>query len=78
MAPIGIIDTTVKIDPSAWTRAVKCPPPAQTGVIFLVYPLITRRQSGLPPSMRRSGYIDPWLERQNGEVRRREERSDEL
>ncbi|GMH93847.1 hypothetical protein TL16_g12738, partial [Triparma laevis f. inornata] len=75
MAPIGIIDTTVKIDPSAWTRAVKCPPPAQTGVIFLVYPHITRRQSGLPPSMRRSGYIDPWLERQNGERQRLQKRA---
>ena len=47
-APVGVIDTKVKIDPTAWTRAVKCPPPDQNAV-FLLYPLLTRRQSGLPP-----------------------------
>ena len=47
-APVGVIDTKVKIDPIAWTRAVKCPPPDQNAV-FLLYPLLTRRQSGLPP-----------------------------
>ena len=60
---------------AAWTRAVKCPPPAQTGVIFLVYPLITRKQSGLPPSMRRSGYLDPWADRQSSERQRLQRRA---
>ena len=58
-----VFTSAIDVDPTAWIRAVGCQPPPQSRFLLLTYPTLSRKQAGLPPSLRRCGYMIPWEDR---------------